>query len=187
MLQGEEALGRLLHAVNKSHGSASEAVVRAVTAACLHEGLLNLWTHYAMVPVKYSIVSSFLRKECPMEKFWPDWDSEAEDRPGYIKNYHEACNKYGMERYDTNGNYCSSGDYDVRGAYIGALYAGNEFHAPWTLTNILQTKMCKKYFTVLPGPLRYQPEVIAIACSHSATSCGESKAALGRPLHTECA
>ena len=74
LAQVQEASEALEHAINKSHGSHTEGVVRAVAVACVYRGLQPLSNGYVMKPVAYSVVSNFLRSDCPDLTFVNDWD-----------------------------------------------------------------------------------------------------------------
>ena len=63
LAQVQEAAEALEHALNKSHGSHTEGIVRAVAVACVYRGLQALSNGYVMKPVAYSVVSKSLRND----------------------------------------------------------------------------------------------------------------------------
>ena len=90
----------LVIAVQKSRGSDTENVVRAVALACLFLDECSACKGYWLNPVGFSDVGVYVRDDCP----------EVED---------------------------------------------------WKLTDLLQTSQCQRHFTVMHGPPRSQPHVIA--------------------------
>ena len=64
MPQGAEAKSRLWSAIIKSHGSSSETLIRAISAACLDEdyGFQAHASGYLMRPESYSLIMKFVKQ-----------------------------------------------------------------------------------------------------------------------------
>ena len=150
-MQVQEASEALEHAINKSHGSHTEGVVRAVAVACVYRGLQPLSNGFLMKPVAYSVVSRSLRNNCPDLTFVNDWDEKQ------VETDNNACD---MDRYDSGGYSDYDGQYDRYGNYCDDNNS-NSSSASWTLTGLLQTKQCQKHFSIVTTGTGSEPQVIA--------------------------
>ena len=115
---------RLGTAIQKSHGSNTEKVVRAVARACLTmpEGFQACNTGYLVTPVSYSRVARCIRQDF------------ADDFTNPLKNSSDSEDEEGYNHYYTDDT-----DYD---------------ETSWILTGLLCTKQCSRYFKFLRKPPR---------------------------------
>ena len=149
--------------MKESHTGRNEHLVQAIARACLSK--LGLRTNAAgllLTPVPYSAVARCITEDCPWIEFHDDYSNSKASLKAEAKTDREERQQGKYQPYSMDP--CNSQPiFDLKGSRIEAVSGNRTYNgdSTRTLTDILDSKECKRFFAIVHSFKGSQPHVIA--------------------------